>query len=439
MAFWNRKPAWDFTDNQTETRALPTSGLATPAGWMQETLHAYPSATGKRVTVDKALGLSPVWSAVSLISEQVGLLPLKVYRRFDDAEGESERVEARQHRMWTRLHDRPNSHTPADRFWAAVTSQLLLYGNAFIEKRRDYLGQVDEFFLLDPERMTVKYDPRTADKRFLYMPIRMGEQPREFTTDEVLHIWGLSADGIVGLSVVQYQRSALGAALARDEFEGTFYRQGANLSGVLKHPDKLSQDAVGHLKESFKALYGGSLNAHGVPVLEEGMEFVTVGSPMRDLEFVAAQNMTRSDVAVMFHLPPNVLGGSSGESLTYTTVESNGIHLAMYAIAPVAGAIAKALSNDSGILPQNVFEAEFELKALMRADATTRSQFYTAMKALGAMTADEIRREENLPALTDAQKRELAPPPAPKQPLQLPDSTGSQDAANGAIPIRAVQ
>jgi hypothetical protein len=112
----------------------------------------------------------------------------------------------------------------------------------------------------------------------------------------------------------------------------------------------------------------------------------------------------------------------------------------MYAIAPVAGAIAKALSNDSGILPQNVFEAEFELKALMRADATTRSQFYTAMKALGAMTADEIRREENLPALTDAQKRELAPPPVPKpQPLQLPDSTGPQDAANGAIPIRAVQ
>jgi HK97 family phage portal protein len=301
------------------------------------------------------------------------------------------------------------------------------------------LGQVDEFFLLDPERMTVKYDPQTADKRFLYMPIRMGETPREFTTDEVLHVFGMSLDGIVGLSVVQYQRSALGAALARDEFEGTFYNHGANLSGVLKHPNRLSKDAVDNLKASFAALYGGSGNAHKVPVLEEGMDFVTIGSPMKDLEFVASQNMTRSDVAVMFHLPPNVLGGSSGESLTYTTVESNGIHLAMYAIAPVAGAIAKALSNDPGVLPQNVFEAEFELKALMRADAATRAAFYKTMHDMQAMTDDEIRREENLPALTDAQRKQLAPAPAPAPPQQLQLPTADPASGTPPVPIRAVQ
>jgi HK97 family phage portal protein len=94
-----------------------------------------------------------------LISEQIGQLPLKVYRRFDDTEGESERVEARQHRSWRMLHDKPNSHTPADRFWAAVTSQLLLYGNAFIRKSRDETGVVDELFLLNPEAVTVEYDP----------------------------------------------------------------------------------------------------------------------------------------------------------------------------------------------------------------------------------------------------------------------------------------
>src|SRR5215210_4899042 len=106
--------------------------MANPAGWLTDGLGASLSASGQRVTADKALGLAPVWAAVSIISEQVGQIPLKVYRRMDDGQ----RVEARSHRSWRLLHDKPNSVAPADRFWSAVTAQLLLYGNAFIEKRR---------------------------------------------------------------------------------------------------------------------------------------------------------------------------------------------------------------------------------------------------------------------------------------------------------------
>jgi phage portal protein BeeE len=97
-----------------ERRSL-TSGLANPAGFLTDALGAFTAPSGQRVTVEKALGLSPVWSAVSIIAEQVGQLPLKVYRRFEDPEGESERVEARQHRSWRLLHDKPNASTPAGR------------------------------------------------------------------------------------------------------------------------------------------------------------------------------------------------------------------------------------------------------------------------------------------------------------------------------------
>jgi hypothetical protein len=78
------------------------------------------------------------------------------------------------------------------------------------------------------------------------------------------------------------------------------------------------------------------------------MEFVTVGSPLSDLEFVASQNMSRTDVAVMFQAAAEHAWRVDGGRLTYATVESNGIQLAMYAIAPPANAIAKALSNDPG-------------------------------------------------------------------------------------------
>jgi HK97 family phage portal protein len=416
-----------------ERRSL-TSGLANPAGFLTDALGAFTAPSGQRVTVEKALGLSPVWSAVSIIAEQVGQLPLKVYRRFEDPEGESERVEARQHRSWRLLHDKPNASTPADRFWSAVTAQLLLYGNAFIRKdRTDPFGDVDELHLLEPETVTITYNPDTGAKQFIHQP-RDTRPKRTYAEDRVLHIFSLSLDGIAGLSVVQFCKAGLGAALARDEFEGGFYKDGTVLAGYIKHPGKLSPDAAANLRQSKKILYGqGSKTAHEVAVFEEGVEFVTIGSPLGDLQFVESQNLSRTDIAVMFKLPPNYLGGSSGDSLTYSTVESNSTHFAMHAIAPVTNTIAKAISNDPELLPQQVFEAEFELKALMRGTMADRVAYYKAMKDMGAMTDDEIRREENMPALTDAQKEAFAPAPAVPQ---LPPAD-QQDPL--ALPLRAVQ
>jgi hypothetical protein len=66
MAFWNRRsPQWGVTDDDVETRALPVSGLANPAGWLVDALHAGPTSSGQRVSVERALGLTPVWAAVS--------------------------------------------------------------------------------------------------------------------------------------------------------------------------------------------------------------------------------------------------------------------------------------------------------------------------------------------------------------------------------------
>jgi HK97 family phage portal protein len=381
MAFWNRK----------ESRAQ-TTGLATPASWFTEALTSVPSPSGKRVTVSSAIGLAPVWAAVSLIAEQVGQLPLKVYKEVD-----GDRVEARGHRAWGLLHDKPNDHTPADRFWSTVTTQLLLYGNAFVRKHRDDLGLVNELTLMNPSHMLVYWDGDQRIKEYRYQPLN--GQLQTLTPDEVLHIFGLSLDGVLGESVISRCKASFGAAMARDEFEGSFYKRGANLSGVLQHPSKISPDAKRNIKDTFSALYAGSDKAHGTPLLEEGMTFQAVGSPLRDLEFVASQQMTRTDIAVMFKLPPNYLGGSSGDSLTYATVESNQIQFALHAIAPWTSVIASALTADPSIFPQNVYEAEFVLDGMLRADATARGNYYKTMADIGAMTPNEIRRLENLPPI----------------------------------------
>ena len=396
MAWWNLK---------RETRSL-----ANPSDWMFDALGSSVTPSGQRVTVDKALGLSPVYAAVSIISEQVGQLPFKVYRRLDDGQ----RVEARSHNSWRLLNHRPNSATPAGRFWSTVTAHLLLHGNAFIEKVRGSGGSVDELRVLSPQCVTVKWWPNLMDKTFVYQPPLGGGERREFDSSEVLHIMNMSLDGIVGLSVVQACASSFGTALARDEFEGVFYQRGAVFSGRVEMDGQLKNpDAIKRLSASLKALYAGSGKAHGVPVFEDGAKWMSTGSPLRDLQFVESQNMTRTDIAVMFKLPPNYLGGSSGESLTYSTVEMNQTQFAMHAISPITHTIAEAISQDPSLLPQTVFDAEFVLEGMLRGDMAGRAAFYQAMTAIGALHPDEVRAKENLPPLTPSQKKDLAPPAPP--------------------------
>jgi phage portal protein BeeE len=52
-----------------------------PADWLLDALGGQSTASGIRVTNDSALSIPSVFSAVSLIADSVGQLPLKVQRR----------------------------------------------------------------------------------------------------------------------------------------------------------------------------------------------------------------------------------------------------------------------------------------------------------------------------------------------------------------------
>jgi len=96
-----------------------SSSLATPDPWLEEAFSG-PSFAGERVTPKKAMGLAGVFAAVYKISETVGQMPLKVFRVLDD----DERIEARTHRSWPLLHDKPNEYTVAHAFWSTWVAQL---------------------------------------------------------------------------------------------------------------------------------------------------------------------------------------------------------------------------------------------------------------------------------------------------------------------------
>ena len=389
---WLQGP--DRDEMTAEYRAV--SGLANPSGWLVDALAVATASSGEKVTQDKALGLAAVFSAVEKISEAVGSLPFKVYRMVGD-----DTTEARGHRSWRMLHDKPNSDTDARTYWSTVAAQLLLEGDSLSWKERDpFTGEVEELYLLDTKQFTIEWDE--GRKWF-----RHDRSRRRYSSDDILHIMGFSLNGIHGCSRITFCRETLGTALGRARFEGEFYAQGAKFPGVIEYPGRLGEQGVKNLASAMAARHGGPGNRHKVPVLEEGATFKSVGMSLADMQFVENAQLSKADIATMFHLPASYLNASSGDSLTYATTESNQIQFGQMAVAPIAGRIASAVTHDPGILPQNVMYAEHTLEALYRADMKTRAEYWASMKSTLNLDPAYIARRENIP-----QSALLAPEPA---------------------------
>lgn len=405
------------------------SGLGNPEPWLVDALGGASTWSGQRVTAERAVQVPAVRGAISLISWAVSLCPLKVYR---DAEDGSQ-ISAEEHRAWPMLHDKPNEYIPADTYWQLVTRQLLKHGNSFHEKQRNLVtGLVDALAPIPPHKVTVKVTA-AGEKTYEVWDQQAG-RPRVFGPNDVLHIMGDTDDGLIGRAPLEDCREAIGAALARMEFEASFYRRGAVLSGVIQHPSRLGDVARDNLRKAFGSRYAGSRQAHGTPVLEEGATYQTTGASLEQLQFNESEQRTRTDVALLFNIPPGFLAGSTGDSLTYATVEGNQIQFAQFAVAPWANRIAKAISADRSIFPFQSWYAEFVLEGLMRGDASSRADQYSKLFALvdedgrRAIDVNEIRALEN--------RRPARAKPQPELPAAPAEDTSTEP---GVLNVRQLR
>jgi HK97 family phage portal protein len=276
--------------------------------------------------------------------------------------------------------------------------------------------------LLNPAEWRVEFDGQT--KRFIW------NDPKQttYTEEEVLHVVGFSLDGYYGASRLSQAKQTLGTALARARFEGGFYKRGAKFSGVVEHPGRLGEVGIKRLSEDLSIWHGGSSKMHKVPVLEEGASFKSVSMSLEDMQFAQLAEQTRTEIAILFNIPPAYLGATTGDSLTYATTESNQIQFAQMAVLPVANTIAKALSSDPAILPWNVMFCEFVLEGLLRADMKTRMEYWSGMKDVLNLDPEYIASRENIPH--DALKEPETPPPV----APVADEDG-----NGQVPPEMVR
>ena len=165
-------------------------------------------------------------------------------------------------------------------------------------------------------------------------------------------------------------------------------------------------------------------HANATAYIKRAVDYHSVDSPSpADLQLVELQKKVTLDLAVALGLDPTDLGVSVTTN-TYQNVTDRRQDRINNTLSPYMQAITQRLSM--GDVTKRGYTVAFDLDDYMRADPVTRWSTYQTAKNLGAITVEEIRREEKLPPLPEG-AAEPTPQDTPQeqqqqQTDQIPDN-----------------
>lgn len=352
-------------------------------------LEAY---SGKSVTVQNAMQLAAVWACVRLISETIATLPLQIYER--DKQGS--RHVAKDHWLYTIVHDQPNATMTAVEFWESVAAQLCLWGNAYCFKT--YSGtKIVSLDPLNPAQMQVKTDAN-GDLIYLYATAK-GIQT--YTEQHIWHVKGFGINGLIGLSPISYARNSLGASMSADEASGKVFTNGLRSGGALQIAQILTPAQRKEIRESMAEQLAGTANTGKLMVLEGGSQYQPIAMNPEDAQMLQTRSFHVEEICRWFRVPPFMVGHSEKSTSWGTGLEQQMIGFLTFALRPYLTRIEQGIKK-SLLSPaeRTRYFAEFSLEGLMRADSSARAALYASAAQNGWMTRNEIRDLENRPPLS---------------------------------------
>lgn len=400
---------------------------ATPAPesdfWYEE-VGAGSSNAGIKVTPDVALKASAVYACVKVLAETIATLPLQMYEELPAG-----REPAPNHPIDTLIRSRPNGRMTAIEFWEMMVLHGALRGTAYAEIIPGPRGAVDQLMPLHPDRVKPEL-LRDGSLRFQVTNPQTGDR-RVLLQDEIFRIPGMSSDGISGIRAVDVAAEAIGLGMAADQYAGRVFRNNLNLGVAVKHPGKLSDEAQKNIIHKLMLRFAGSENAHRPIVLQEGMGIEVIGQKAHEAQLLEARRQQTIEMARYWRIPLHMLGVH--DSQPRANVEQEALDLVKYTLRPWVRRIEQAISRDLIIAPQR-YSAKFNMEGLLRGDAKSRAEYFSA--ALGAsgraawMTPNEVRAIEGMNPSDDPRAEVLGG--------ILPQKAAPQ-ASNGGQPAARIE
>lgn len=353
--------------------------------------------------VTNPLKIATVYRCIRLLSESVANLPLRMLRR--SPEGISVPDEGSELAYLLDVEPRENQNSYD--FKKQIVQQLLCFGNAYIipEYREHWTGkevrrQYERLNLCSPltcefdeiNRVYRVYDPVTGIKG-VYLP------------EEVIHLRGMSRDGVRGVSVLEFARlsttiAAYGDKETRDRFKnggnvrGFLTNQSEGVQGFNKYADKALKAAAEQREDFFNKL-GGKIS-----YIPGNMQFKELMMSSADMQFLESRKFTVRELCRFFGVHPSFVFDDTSNN--YKSAEMANVAFLSNTLNPLLCQIESEFRIK--LLPRHERAAvrfEFDRHSLFACDLETRVKWQQARIGAGLDTLNEARLLENRPPVED--------------------------------------
>lgn len=338
--------------------------------------------------MEASLSLIPVFSAVRKIADDVSTLPLQGYRKH--LTGRRERVEL------PRVLDDPSEFIGRIDWVNQCMTSLLLRGNAYgLVTALTPSMAPDQITWVHPDEVYV--DESTPTPRYYWNGHPVDRRM-------MLHVRGLLLPGsVVGLSPIKAAALMVESGIAAQAFARDWYKNKARPSATFKHTSKtLTPEQSDAISDRLFA----KLRAGRPFVTGSDWEYSQLTLSAEDAGFILQSKATATQVAAMYGLAPEEIGGETGNSMTYSTTELNGIK---YVGDTLSTRLLRLEESFSRFLMPPKEYALFNLDARLRSDLKTRTEVYKSQREIGFASIDEQRELEDLAPLPDGQGQDYTP------------------------------
>ncbi|WP_060952401.1 phage portal protein [Streptomyces hygroscopicus] len=335
---------------------------------------------------ERALRLAPVYAATRLLADSVASLPTKSYRTAG---------EARRPIPSPPLLVRPAAvGTRFDWLHRAMTS-LTLRGNAYgLIVAWDRTGWPSQIEWLHPDDVDVE-DNLAPRPVWYYKGRRLDE-------GQMFHVPAYTLPGqILGLSPIRQFALTTDTGLLAQQFGRDWFANGSTPAGVLETDREVAAEAATILKARFKEAADG----RDIAVLGLGTKYRPISVPAEESQFLETIKASANQIAAIYGVPPEKVGGTTGNSLTYTTVELNSLDLLTWTLRPWLARLEEAFS----LLRPPDESVKFNADAMLRTDTLTRYQAHAIARRIGLNSIDELRALEDEQPLPDGQGADYTP------------------------------
>lgn len=365
-------------------------------GWF-----ASQTVSGIQVSQVTALSSSAVLACVSMLSEDVAKIKPVLYRR--RADGGRDIVKDH---WFAKLLKEPTGPRDAGgwmtgfEFRQFMMVQLILRENAFAVIIRDRSGRPIKLIPMNSDRVAIWEAP---DGNLFYRVTPLGlheraqlaDEPFLIPAEDILHIRGLSLNGLLGSARIVLGKEAIGLALAYEQQAARWMSAGSKPSGVLLTDQKLTKDAAARIGGDWRDLNSGLQNVGKILVLEQGLKYQPTAFDAVQMEFIKSRQWQLEELARLVRMPLHMLGAVEGKG-AQGSIEQQATEYLNLTLTSHTNRIGEKLDVTFGIEDELGLELDWDYTALTRADMTSRVAMWARAVAGGIATPNEARADLQL-------------------------------------------